>query len=113
MGIHAGEALLGGRDYTGLDVHRTARICAAGWGGEVLLSEVARALLGDTLPDGASLRDLGMHQLRDLPSPERLYQLCVLDLESDFPATTHARDGAPRQPAGAADPLRWPAEGAD
>ena len=44
IGIHAGEAVFGGRDYTGIDVHRTARIMAAGHGGQVLVSETrARA----------------------------------------------------------------------
>ncbi len=85
MGIHAGEAVFGGRDYTGIDVHRTARIMGAAWGGEVLISDAARALAADTLPDGASVRDLGEHTLRDLPAPERLFQVCGPGLQSDFP----------------------------
>ncbi len=85
MGVHAGEAVFGGRDYTGLEVHRTARIAAAAWGGEILVSEAVRALAGDNLPDGATLRDLGRHGLRDLPAPEHLFQLCAPGLESDFP----------------------------
>src|SRR6185369_3799306 len=44
IGAHAGEALLGGRDYTGLEVHRTARIAAAAWGGQILVSDAVRAL---------------------------------------------------------------------
>ena len=85
MGIHAGEAVTGGRDYTGIDVHRTARIAGAAWGGEILVSDVARALAGDALPDGASFRDLGVHRLRDLPAPDRLFQLCAPGLITDFP----------------------------
>jgi predicted ATPase/class 3 adenylate cyclase len=85
MGIHAGEAVIGGRDYTGIDVHRTARICAAAWGGEIIASDVARALAGDGLPEGVSFRDLGVHALRDLPAPERLFQLCAPGLVTDFP----------------------------
>jgi predicted ATPase len=81
MGIHAGEAVFGGRDYTGIDVHRTARIMAAGHGGEVLLSETARALA----TDDPAFRDLGSHQLRDMPEPEHLFQLLVPGLPSDFP----------------------------
>src|SRR5262245_60154740 len=69
MGIHAGEAVFGGRDYTGIDVHRTARIMAAGHGGEVLLSETARALA----TDDPAFRDLGSHLLRDMPEPEHLF----------------------------------------
>ena len=85
MGVHAGEAVTGGRNYTGIDVHRTARIASAAWGGEIIVSEVARGLAGDVLPDGASFRDLGVHALRDLEAPERLFQLCAPDLTADFP----------------------------
>ncbi len=85
IGIHAGEAVMGGRDYTGIDVHRTARIAAAAWGGEIIASDVARTLAGDVLPEGASFRDLGVHGLRDLPAPERLFQLCAPGLVTDFP----------------------------
>lgn len=85
MGVHAGEALLGGRDYTGLEVHRTARIAAAGWGGQILVSEAVYALAGAALDDGVSLRDLGQHQLRDLPAPEHLFQVCAPGLPVEFP----------------------------
>ncbi len=85
MGIHTGEAVFGGRDYTGLEVHRTARIAAAAWGGEILVSDATQALAADNLPAGATLRDLGRHELRDLPAPERLFQLCAPGLQLDFP----------------------------
>jgi class 3 adenylate cyclase len=85
MGIHVGEAVRGGRDYTGLEVHRTARIANAGWGGQVLVSEAARALCGDALPEGIQFRDLGTHVLRDLPRAERLHQLLAPGLASEFP----------------------------
>jgi predicted ATPase/class 3 adenylate cyclase len=85
MGIHVGEAVFGGRDYTGIDVHRTARITNAAWGGEILISEAARALAAEALPERASVRDLGEHALRDLPAPERLFQVCGPGLQSDFP----------------------------
>jgi DNA-binding NarL/FixJ family response regulator len=55
----------------GVDVHRAARICAAGHGGQILLSETARA----TLREPVEVRDLGLHQLRGLDAPERIYQL--------------------------------------
>jgi predicted ATPase/class 3 adenylate cyclase len=84
MGIHAGEAILGGRDYTGIDVHRTARLSAAGHGGQILVSEAVWALAPDTPVPGVSYRDLGTHQLRDLPAPERIYQLVGPDLGSEF-----------------------------
>jgi len=85
MGIHAGEAVLGGRDYTGIDVHRTARLAAAGHGGQILVSETARTLTPEPPAEGLSYRDLGAHQLRDIPAPERIHQLVGPDLPLEFP----------------------------
>jgi len=84
MGIHAGEAVLGGRDYTGIDVHHTGRLSAAGHGGQILVSESARALTGDAPAAGLSYRDLGRHQLRDMSGPERIQQLVGPDLALEF-----------------------------
>jgi predicted ATPase/class 3 adenylate cyclase len=86
MGIHTGEPILVADDYAGLDVHRAARICAAGHGGQVLLSQATRDLLGDELPFGSGLRDLGEHRLKDLTRPERLFQLAIPGLPAEFPA---------------------------
>ena len=86
VGIHAGEAVLGGRDYTGIDVHRTARMAAAGNGGQVLVSEAARLLAGDRPGEGIGYLDLGRYQLRDLPAAEHLYQVLAPGLEVAFPA---------------------------
>jgi predicted ATPase/class 3 adenylate cyclase len=71
MGIHSGEPLVTEEGYVGIDVHRAARIAAAGHGGQVLLSQATRELL-DPAPE---MRDLGEHRLRDLDEPERLFQL--------------------------------------
>jgi predicted ATPase/class 3 adenylate cyclase len=70
MGLHTGEPLLTEQGYVGIDVHRAARIAAAGHGGQVLLSQSTRDLVG---PE--RLRDLGPHRLKDLTAPERIYQL--------------------------------------
>jgi predicted ATPase/class 3 adenylate cyclase len=70
MGLHTGTPHVGEEGYVGADVHRAARIAAAGHGGQVLLSEAAH-----TLVDHSALRDLGQHRLKDLSAPERLYQL--------------------------------------
>ena len=71
MGIHTGEPLLTKTGYVGMDVHRAARIAAAGHGGQVLLSQATRDLLaGDD-----DVVDLGEHRLKDLTRPERIYQL--------------------------------------
>jgi peptide/nickel transport system substrate-binding protein len=85
MGIHTGEPVVGGERYVGLGVHRAARICAAGHGGQVLVSQTTRELLrDDPIPD-VSLRDLGEHQLKDLDEPERLFQLVAPGLQEEFP----------------------------
>jgi class 3 adenylate cyclase len=82
MGLHTGEPSVGDEGYVGLDVVRAARICSAGHGGQILLSETTRALLGGDVPDGATLRDLGTQSLKDV-GEERIYQL-VLDGAEDF-----------------------------
>jgi predicted ATPase/DNA-binding SARP family transcriptional activator len=84
IGVHTGEPVLEGDSYVGLDVHQVARICDAAHGGQVLLSQETRQLL-DALPDGLALRDLGQHELRDLPEPKRLFQLVLPDLPEEFP----------------------------
>lgn len=85
IGLHSGEAHLAGDDYGGFEVNRSARVAAAGHGGQIILSESARALVADRLPDGVTLVDLGSHQLRDVPRPERLTQVDVAGLPSTFP----------------------------
>jgi predicted ATPase/class 3 adenylate cyclase len=85
MGLHTGEAVLSGDTYVGLDVHRAARICAAGHGGQILVSEATAALAAHDLPQGLTLVDLGLHRLKDLQRPERLFQATHPDLPSTFP----------------------------
>jgi len=86
MGLHTGSGSLGGDDYVGLDVHRAARIAAAGSGGQVLLSDATRALAEPDLEEGVGLGDLGAHRLKDLARPEHLFQLEIAGLPTDFPA---------------------------
>ena len=85
IGLHTGEARLVGNEYLGLDVHRAARVANAGHGGQVLLSETTRALVDQALPAGLTLKDLGMHRLKDMARAERLFQLTVEGLPADFP----------------------------
>jgi YVTN family beta-propeller protein len=85
MGLHTGEPLVGGERYVGMGVNRGARICAAAHGGQVLLSNTTRELVEDDLPDDVRIVDLGDHQLKDLPRPERIFQLAVDGLPSSFP----------------------------
>jgi len=71
MGLHSGQPTVTDEGYVGIDVHRAARICSAAHGGQIVLSERTRVLLGD----GLGLRDLGLHRLKDLTEPEKLFQL--------------------------------------
>ncbi len=84
MGLHTGEPRVGGERYVGLGVHKAARIAAAGHGGQVLLSRTTRELVEDELPTGVTIRDLGERRLKDLDRPERLSQLVIEGLQSDF-----------------------------
>ncbi len=84
MGLHVGEGSWDGGDYHGPAVNRAARIMAAGHGGQVLLSGPTAALVMDQLPEGAVVRDLGEHRLKDLARPERVYQLVHPGLPADF-----------------------------
>ena len=85
MGLHTGEPLRVNDGYVGLDVHRAARICAAGHGGQVLCSQATTDLVRHRLPPGVSLRDLGTHRLKDLNQPEHTSQLVIAGLPADFP----------------------------
>jgi hypothetical protein len=71
IGLHTGEATLRDKSYVGVEVHRSARIAAAGHGGQVLLSHTTRDLVGSSF----ELLDLGLHRLKDLSEPQRLYQV--------------------------------------
>jgi predicted ATPase/class 3 adenylate cyclase len=96
MGVHCGEAEQTTAGLVGLDVHRAARIAAVAHGGQVLVSETVAALVRDGLPPGAGLKDLGMHRLKDLGRPERLFQLCGPGLVAEFPQLQSV--GSPAQP---------------
>jgi DNA-binding NarL/FixJ family response regulator/class 3 adenylate cyclase len=89
MGVHTGEPSIRGNTYFGLDVHRAARICQAGSGGQILLSERTRRLL-DSLE---GIADLGEQQLPGIDRPERLFQLNAPGLPTVFPPLSTARKG--------------------
>jgi YVTN family beta-propeller protein len=86
MGIHTGQAAPVGGRYTGLAVHRAARICAAGHGSQVLVSQATQSLLEDEEEDLAVLlRGLGDVRLKDIERPVRLYQVDAAGLPTEFP----------------------------
>ncbi|MGA3354978.1 MAG: adenylate/guanylate cyclase domain-containing protein [Acidimicrobiales bacterium] len=86
MGVHCGEASDTSAGLVGLDVHRAARIAAVAHGGQILLSATAAGLVRDSLPAGTSLRDLGLHRLKDLGRPEQIFQFQGEGLEFEFPS---------------------------
>jgi peptide/nickel transport system substrate-binding protein len=86
MGLHTGEPVVGEQRYTGIGVHRAARIGAVGHGGQVLMSNTTRELIEDDLPPGVVVRDLGRHRLKDIERPERVFQLVAEGMPSKFPA---------------------------
>jgi predicted ATPase/class 3 adenylate cyclase len=76
MSLHTGEAVERDGDYYGTAVNRAARLVSAARGAQVLVSAATAALIGDALPAGAKLVNLGSHALRGLERPEHLFQLC-------------------------------------
>ena len=76
MGLHTGEPAVGAEGYHGIDVVRAARICAVGGGGQILISETTRALIGKDAPDGVHIVDVGEHELKGLEE-ERLFQVSL------------------------------------
>jgi YVTN family beta-propeller protein len=84
MGIHTGEPARGETRYVGLGVHKGARICSAGHGGQVLVSHVTHDLLVDE-GIAVAFKDLGEQRLKDLERPENVYQLVLDGLPNDFP----------------------------
>jgi DNA-binding NarL/FixJ family response regulator len=97
MGIHTGEASLADDRYLGLAVHRAARICAAGHGGQILISQTTHTLLEDEEEELSDLarRDLGAKRLKDFDRPVQIYQLVVPQLPDRFPALRTADEATP------------------
>ena len=84
MGIHTGEPVVAAVGYVGMDVHRAARIASTGHGGQILMSGTTHDLVADELPPEISLQDLGAHNLKDIKTEIRLYQVTAEGLSTDF-----------------------------
>ena len=95
MGLATGDAVPQNGQYLDRTVNRCARLMAIAHGGQVLVSGSTRALLGDVAETGYAFSDLGEHRLRDLATPERVFQLCASDIMNEFPplATGEAPSG--------------------
>jgi DNA-binding NarL/FixJ family response regulator/class 3 adenylate cyclase len=109
MGIHTGAPAVEEDDYVGIDVHHVARLCSVGHGGQVLLSETTLDAV-----ENVEVKDLGEHDLKGLPRPERIFQLLRSGAENDFPPLrlgSEAGADAQAEPVGGslpkeAEPLR-------
>jgi hypothetical protein len=101
MGIHTGEPTVTEEGYVGPDVHLGARICAASWGGQIVVSSATAALLYPALND-VTLRSLRDHALKDIDERVELYQVVAPGLTQDFPVLrtvgTHPTNLPPRLP---------------
>lgn len=82
IAIHTGEPELADRRYYGLDVHRTARLCATARGGEVVLSDLAASLVKEQLPGEAALVEKGIVELKDFPGTTRVFRLALPGAEN-------------------------------
>jgi class 3 adenylate cyclase len=99
MGLHTGEPAIHEEGYVGLDVVRAARICTVGHGGQILLSETTRALLGAGLPSGVSVFPLGQRHLRGIDEPARVFEVAIDDLEPIRTEASTAPSTEPPTPA--------------
>lgn len=86
MGLHTGEPYLGEHGYTGIPVHRAARICTIAHGGQMLLSQATAGIVDDEEIPGVGLLDLGDHRLKDFDRPERIFQVVAEGLPTEFPS---------------------------
>jgi predicted ATPase/class 3 adenylate cyclase/DNA-binding CsgD family transcriptional regulator len=116
IGVHTGQAVPAGEGYTGLGVHRAARICAAAAGGQVLVSQATQALVEDEEEEGLgfTLVDAGERRLKDLDRPVRLFQLAAPGLDAPVPPAGRGAAGAAAVsgwagPGGEADVHGFPA----
>jgi class 3 adenylate cyclase len=85
LGLHTGDALARGDRYVGQEVHRASRICDAGHGGQIVVSETTADLVKGSLSKDTTLAALGQHRLKDLSEPQRLFQLGTAGLPLEFP----------------------------
>jgi class 3 adenylate cyclase len=109
IGIHGGRPTLTDTGYVGLSVHTVARVCAVGHGGQIIVSEQARAAAESSPPAGVRFRSLGQRRLEGLPEAETLFQIEAKGLLTRFPPlrTVAVSTATPPRPrAGRRDRLR-------
>jgi class 3 adenylate cyclase len=95
MGLHSAEPYLDDDGYVGVGVSRAARICGAGHGGQILLSNATAGIVEDLGIEGVQLRDLGEYRLKDIERPQRIFQIVAGGLEEEFPPLKSLDSPAP------------------
>ena len=85
VGIHTGDITMTTSGYIGLPVNTAARVCAAGHGGQILVSGEAVHAAEGSIPGGITFRSLGNHELRGLPKVTEIYQIEAAGLLTRFP----------------------------
>jgi class 3 adenylate cyclase len=106
MGLHTGEPELIGDAYIGIDVNRAARICSAGHGGQILVSQTTR----DLVSTGVQFRDLGTYLLAGVEQAERIFEVRAPGLRtSSLPLRAEHEAGAPGRRRRGLRPRRAPA----
>ena len=109
VGIHSGRPTLTDVGYIGLAVHKTARVCSAAHGGQIVVSGETRAAVGTSAPAGVRFRSLGRHRLPGLPDVETLFQVQAKGLRPAFPKPRigprqRSRSATEASPIGASAP---------
>jgi class 3 adenylate cyclase len=106
MGLHTGEPELIGDAYIGIDVNRAARICSAGHGGQILVSQTTR----DLVSTAVQFRDLGTYLLAGVEQAERIFEVRAPGLRtSSLPLRAEHETGAPGRRRLGLRPRRAPA----
>jgi predicted ATPase/class 3 adenylate cyclase len=85
VALHSGDVERRGTKYFGSALFRSSRLLSVVHGGQIVLSATTAALVLDNLPESSTLKDLGVHRLRDLNRPERIWQVIHPRLPSVFP----------------------------
>jgi predicted ATPase/class 3 adenylate cyclase len=94
MGLHGGVAEERDGDYFGPPLNCASRLMSAAHGGQCLITLTALEMIGDQIPNGVTLRELGLLRLKDLPRPVKAFQLHHPDLPAVFPPLRNL-DSAP------------------
>lgn len=85
IGLHTGNAMLGGANYAGIDVHRASRVSGSAHGGQIVMSSTTAEAVSATLPSGTEIEELGYYRLKDLPASVLIYQVSTEGLDAEFP----------------------------